>query len=658
MQTRFVTRFVARISLSLFCLLRLCHASEVALIEQRGESGNWEEQVSTACRFYGLDLKVLTVAESGDEKEVIETIKKTSTVAVLASAMALSHLHRSAILAALTRPNRNAVPLMILGITAVTDINLLKLWSRQAIVGREGPDAISNPGIYRVVGSADVTRDLAGQTFSISGGFAYGLDLDPARSPETLIYIRGAGRDLPVFGRIRDGKQELFFQSEYSPAIADRNNLLTLFSEIAPVLMFVRYGAGEYGWHSAGHYANLTIDDPWLIEPYGNLNYEGLLKEMQKFNFHTTISFIPWNFDRSRPDVVALFRDHPDRYSIAVHGDNHDHVEFGDYRKVPLNHQTAALRQAVARMEAFRKLTGLPYDRVMVWPHEVLPPAPTLEALKEYNFLGNVNGDTVPLGSDRPADLPFLLRSTTLRFSNFPTVRRLPIVSGAMEPRIAVEAFLGNPILLWQHQDFFLNGINAFDDMAAAVNRIQPDSHWTSLGNIMRHLYLVKLREDGDYNVKAFSSQITLENCKGHVVKFFVQKDESFSPPIQSLTEDGKQSPYRRLGDSLLLEVAVPARESREIVITYANDLDISRVDLSKSSWRINLLRRVSDFRDLKLSRNPAGAAASRFYYSYLFSERMPIEWVLGVVLLVLLALGALTVGWRIAQRAARPGKM
>ena len=30
--------------------------------------------------------------------------------------------------------------------------------------------------------------------------------------------------------------------------------------------------------------------------------YKGLLQEMQKVNFHTTIAFIPWNFDRSRPE--------------------------------------------------------------------------------------------------------------------------------------------------------------------------------------------------------------------------------------------------------------------------------------------------------------------------------------------------------------------
>ena len=58
-------------------------------------------------------------------------------------------------------------------------------------------------------------------------------------------------------------------------------------------------GKNEAQWHSPGHYANLTIDDPWFAESYGHLTYNGLLGEMEKANFHTTIAFIPWNYDRS-----------------------------------------------------------------------------------------------------------------------------------------------------------------------------------------------------------------------------------------------------------------------------------------------------------------------------------------------------------------------
>src|SRR5439155_1261418 len=111
----------------------------------------------------------------------------------------------------------------------------------------------------------------------------------------------------------------------------NRWNLSSAFSSMAPFILFVAYAAGDYGWHLDGHYANLTIDDAWLIQPYGHLDYPALLEEMQKHNFHTTVAFIPWNFDRSETDIVTLFHAHPERFSIYVHGNDHAHREFGYY---------------------------------------------------------------------------------------------------------------------------------------------------------------------------------------------------------------------------------------------------------------------------------------------------------------------------------------
>ena len=93
--------------------------------------------------------------------------------------------------------------------------------------------------------------------------------------------------------------------------------IVNAFLRLAPAMMFAKYSAGARGWHAPAHYANLTIDDPWLRQPYGYVDYKGLLEEMEKHNFHTTIAFIPWNYERSQPEVVSLFKSHPERFSIA-----------------------------------------------------------------------------------------------------------------------------------------------------------------------------------------------------------------------------------------------------------------------------------------------------------------------------------------------------
>jgi hypothetical protein len=49
-------------------------------------------------------------------------------------------------------------------------------------------------------------------------------------------------------------------------------------------------------------------------------------------------------------------------------------------------------------MEKFRAMTGISYDKVMIFPHGIAP-ADTLGLLKKYNFLAAVNASNVPLGS-------------------------------------------------------------------------------------------------------------------------------------------------------------------------------------------------------------------------------------------------------------------
>ena len=146
-------------------------------------------------------------------------------------------------------------------------------------------------------------------------------------------------------------------------------------------------------------------------------------RRWKSITFIPTIAFIPWNYDRSEQPVVALFRGHPERFSICIHGDNHDHKEFDDYESKSLSPQIAALGQSLARMDKFQALTGIPYDKVFVFPHNIGSER-ILEQLKTYNFDATVNSLSVPMDRTRPASLLFILRPVTLFFGDFPSVER------------------------------------------------------------------------------------------------------------------------------------------------------------------------------------------------------------------------------------------
>ena len=391
--------------------------------------------------------------------------------------------------------------------------------------------------------------------------------------------------------------------------------LSQVFSSLAPFLLFLNHAVGDYGWHLDGHYANLTVDDPWLIEPYGHLHYKELLEEMEKHNFHTTIALIPWNYDRSEAGVVDLIRAHPERYSISIHGNNHTHREFGDYGSSPLQEQIANLKQAVARMERFRDLTGISYDRFMIFPHSVAPEA-TFTALRQLDFIGTANSLNVPADSLFPTDPTFLLRPFTANYGNFLSMFRYSAEGQVSQTEIAIQCFLGNPLLFYGHEKLFDDGIGDFNRFADLVNQIQTDTQWKSLGEIARHLYLVRRRDDGDFDVRMFSNEMALKNPTQIDAVFHVELEGTNPAPLPSLVIEGSPASLVRSGDKLTFRLIVPAGKTRNVRLRYQSE-SVKAADLGTTSLYACALRQVSDFRDLYLSRFSLGRYLTKAYYRY-----------------------------------------
>ncbi len=603
------------------------HGADVILIDVPSQPSVAQQQLELVCQFYGLTLERFTIDQGQNHPLVLNARKLSEAQAMVITADALSGLEAQKIFSALRRQRKQNIPILIMGLTAMLDEKVLKRWSDGAVTGCLKSTEAPPRGFYRVASAKALTRELSGQDIAFWNGAGYYLNLDTTVNAQWVMAIKKKGVDefWPVFVRSAFAGNEVFFLAtmqhmDSSRAAAWRYDEKRFF-EIAPLLLFLRYAGGERCWHRDNDYANFTIDDPWLTEPYGYLSYKGLLAEMEKHNFHTTIAFIPWNFDRTAPEVAAMFRRHPDRFSICLHGNNHDHREFYKYETdladpvsaKPLSLQEFNIKQALARMEKFRDLTGLAYDKVMIFPHGIAPEK-TLGLLRKYNFLATVNLSNIPLDAKEPADPFFHLRAVTLNFENFPSLKRASPNAGS-ESEIAIDLFLDNPALFYTHQDFFGNGISSFNRVAQAVNKIKPDIVWQSLGNIVQHLYLKKLRADGNYDILSSSGNFILENVQRRDLIYFIRKEETFLTPIRQLTVNGQPCAYTSSENEILFTVSIPAGESRHVIIEYENNLQVEAIDLARPDARINLLRRFSDFRDMILSQNALGQKFIRFYY-------------------------------------------
>ena len=242
----------------------------------------------------------------------------------------------------------------------------------------------------------------------------------------------------------------------------------------------------------------------------------------------------------------------------------------------------------------------------------------------------------------RPPDPLFNLRAANADFTSFPLIRRHSAEVEVSKAQIAVDAFLENPLLFYAHQGIFSDGIQGFNSIAATVNQIQPDVHWTNLGAMVKNLYKERVRGDGNYDIMTYSSNFILENeTKRHLV-YYVEKPAHAMSTIQSVEVNGRPWSYELSGDTLRLTIQLAPGQSTEVGIQYRGGLAPGTVDISKKGFKIMLLRLVSDFRDITMSRSQLGRAMTSFYYRrHLDAMELTLERhlpIIGVLFILLIA--------------------
>ncbi len=602
-------------ALVVFCACCDGFAARVILIDQPGSRSFTMKQVESAATFYGLDLEVEAPASGRASRNLTSIIRDDKTVAVVINAGVLALIDQNQLIASLRHAHR-LVPLMIAGINQNTEPSLLRQWSTGAIIDCAGSGPVSEVAWFEFAEHSDVTQQLGGTELPLGKTSSSAFTLDGGQGIQALLQVRRGSQAYPALVRVGRGGHDLFFSAETltadPPISPDPYRQQAVFAGLAPSLLFLHYAAAERAWHSPGAYANFTIDDLWLREPYGHVNYEELLQQSELHNFHTTVAFIPWNFERSQAAMVSLFREHPERLSICIHGNNHIHQEFGPLESHPLPRQSDDMKQALARMERFTALTGIPYDPVMVFPHSVGPEV-TFSQLKRYNYLATANSLNVPLDANAPAGAEFALRTSTLQFGDFPSLRRYSAETDIPGPQLAIDAFLGNPMLFYAHESFFASGIDAFNKTADTVNKLQPGTAWRGLGDVARHLYFERLRDDGNYDIRSYSATIDVANPHDHETTYFVYKDEDFAESLSVLV-DGQSYPFERSGSQLRLKITIPAGKEREISIRYQNDLNLAQIPMGMGSKRVKAIRLLSDFRDNAVSNTRLGRAFIKQY--------------------------------------------
>lgn len=278
------------------------------------------------------------------------------------------------------------------------------------------------------------------------------------------------------------------------PCLVDNDDLLyghcqpKCWLGLLPFLHFLRSLTAEGDWQAPALRACFIIDDPNLhAQTYGGVDFRRLAYDARERNYHVAIATVPLDAWYVNQNAARLFSEYSDCLSLAVHGSDHTRCELTD----TYESQFRRLSQALQRIDALERKTGLDVSRVMVAPHEACSEI-TMDLMLKLGYEGLVIKPSklrywTPK-KDWGRDFGF--RNVEWTSAGFPIVLRFLLQESVTQARLA--AFLGQPIVPYGHpSDISLELLRNF---AEAIN--SSDVRWTDLKSIMRSNY--RTRTIGD----------------------------------------------------------------------------------------------------------------------------------------------------------------
>jgi hypothetical protein len=340
------------------------------------------------------------------------------------------------------------------------------------------------------------------------------------------------------------------------------------FLSAVPIVLYIKWAFRDACWNAPETNACLVIDDPVLKPTHGFVNFQELLSLMKRHKFSTNIAFIPWNWRRSSPEVVRLFTENPENYSISVHGCDHTRAEFGGADRWRLYWKT---RQALDRMNRHESITGICHDRVMVFPQGIFSEA-AMSALKHSGLIAAVNSDVISSDSQpRAVTISEVWDIAVMGYSDFPIfTRRYPWEGIA---NFAFDVMLGKPAILLIHHDYCSDHCARLIDFIKGLNALKCPLTWTSLGEVVRRSYRQREVSPDVVELEMYGAELRIENRSERRKRYLIRRRESEPSGIKEVRVGSEEMVWNCRNGHIDFEVELDPGENRIIAIKF-HDLD------------------------------------------------------------------------------------
>jgi hypothetical protein len=458
----------------------------------------------------------------------------------------------------------------------------------------------TNPGSREVIVSDqldDFCGVMAGIRFAASEADADGigaLHTSNGNAPNiisldhTATFLKLEYQGVPIFFSTSG---IIDIDAEVKTGIFDiRNHVLAA----VPIVLYLKWAFPKTCWNPGEINACLVVDDPLLKPTHGFLNFREFLSLMKRHNFSTNIAFIPWNWRRSTPEVVQLFRENPENYSISVHGCDHTRAEFGSPDRDRLYYKA---RQALDRMTQHELNTGIHHDRVMVFPQGKFSEA-AMRVLKHSGLIAAVNNDSISADlRPRSITISELWDIAVMVYSNFPIFTRRYPWEGV--ENFAFDALLGKPAIIVIHHDYCSDHCSRLVNFIERLNALKCPLTWQSLGEVVRRSCRQRELSPGVVEVEMYGSELRIENRSGQWRRYLIRRRESDPSGIREIRAGSQQIAWTSAGGCIDFEIELNPGENRTVEIEF-HDLDGNGQTADSLSYRARtMLRRyLCELRD------------------------------------------------------------
>jgi hypothetical protein len=280
------------------------------------------------------------------------------------------------------------------------------------------------------------------------------------------------------------------------PSISPEQNFNDVFNgecflQMLVLLEFIREISSGTAFQNAPLRASFIIDDPNLHGPrYGFFDYREIVAQATQENFHVSFATIPMDAWYAHSATADLFREHTQRISLLIHGNNHAKEELGlNYSE---EDRKALLWQAIDRIRRLEKKSNVSVSRVMVPPHGACSNN-MLATLPKCGF----ESACISTGSLRfhNHDKSWI---KTLGFYPSEIIEGCPVLprwglTGNVENTLLIAAYLGQPMILRGHHQDLKGGGGKFIEFAKFINNL-GNVFWSNMTDLSRLNYQWRLK--------------------------------------------------------------------------------------------------------------------------------------------------------------------